>query len=59
MTINPDIIEILACPKCGGDLIIVPDDKGYGCRACNLLYKNEDDIPNFLIEEAINLSENS
>ena len=26
--------------------------EGFACPACNLLYKTEDDIPNFLIDEA-------
>ena len=50
---DPKLIEILACPKCKGPVEAVENPEGFGCAACNLLYKTEDEIPNFLIEEAI------
>lgn len=50
---DPKLIEILACPQCKGPIEVVEDPSGFGCKACNLLYKTEDDIPNFLIEEAV------
>lgn len=52
MPINPELLEILACPKCKGTLQQVSEPEGFGCEACNLLYKVEDDVPNFLVEEA-------
>jgi uncharacterized protein YbaR (Trm112 family) len=52
MPINPELVEILACPKCKGPVEHVKDPEGFGCGACNLFYKVDDDIPNFLIEEA-------
>ena len=52
MPINKELFEILACPKCKGPLDSVEEPEGFACPACNLLYKVEDDIPNFLIEEA-------
>jgi len=52
MPIRSDLVEILACPKCKGVLLQVDKPEGFGCTACNLFYKVEDDIPNFLIEEA-------
>ena len=52
MPLSPDLIEILACPKCKGDLEQVEEPPGFACSKCNLLYKIEDDIPNFLIDEA-------
>jgi len=57
MQIDNEIIKILACPKCHGKLIDVNDSQGFGCTACGLFYKIEDDIPNFLIDEAEPLSE--
>jgi uncharacterized protein YbaR (Trm112 family) len=53
MPIDPKLKEILACPKCKGALDDVEEPEGFGCPSCNLLYKVEDDIPNFLIEEAV------
>ncbi len=53
MALSPDLVEILACPKCKGPLEQVVEPEGFGCAACHLLYKTEDEIPNFLIEEAV------
>ncbi|MFO8071929.1 MAG: Trm112 family protein [Polyangia bacterium] len=52
MPVSPELLEILACPKCKGELEQVEDPEGFGCPNCNLLFKTEDDIPNFLVEEA-------
>ena len=54
MTLHPDLLEIVRCPKCLGRLIerATPAGDGLACEACRLLYPVEDDIPNFLIEEA-------
>ncbi|MEK6607612.1 MAG: Trm112 family protein [Myxococcota bacterium] len=58
MSISPELLEILACPKCktpmapDGKLRLREDGSGFECEACRLLYKIEDDIPNFLIDEA-------
>ena len=41
------------CPQCKGPLTVVDNPAGFGCEACNLLYKTEDEIPNFLIDEAV------
>lgn len=53
MPVPASLLEILACPKCKGKLEQTDSPEGFGCRACGLLYKTEDDIPNFLIDEAL------
>ncbi len=53
MSISKELIEILACPKCKGSLEQIEEPAGFACEACNLLYKIEDEIPNFLIDEAV------
>ena len=53
MVIHPDLLEILACPKCKGSLTEIIEPEGFVCPECKLLYKVEDDIPNFLIDEAM------
>jgi len=50
MAISTELLEILVCPKCKGELVLKED--GLLCRACRLLYPIEDDIPVMLIEEA-------
>jgi uncharacterized protein len=55
MTISKDLLDILACPKCKGDIHL--NDKGDGlvCDACRLMYQIKDDIPVMLIDEAVPL----
>jgi len=49
--IDPELLEILACPKCKGDLELIPG-KGLYCSNCKLLYPVREGIPVMLIEEA-------
>ncbi len=55
MAISKELLEILACPKCKGDLVLTRAEDGFVCAACRLLYPIKDDIPVMLIEEAIPL----
>ena len=59
MAIDQRLLEILACPKCKGDLILTEDKDGLICNACKLLYPIKDDIPIMLIDEAIKLDQGS
>jgi uncharacterized protein len=52
MAISLELLEILACPKCKGDLELNPTQDGLVCNTCKLLYRIEDDIPIMLIDEA-------
>jgi uncharacterized protein YbaR (Trm112 family) len=52
MTINKELLEILACPKCKGDLTLTTEENGLDCTACKLRYPIRDNIPVMLIEEA-------
>lgn len=55
MSLNKELLEILACPKCKGDLMLSQKEDGLICKRCNLMYPVKDDIPVMLIEEAIKL----
>jgi hypothetical protein len=55
MTISPELLEILACPKCKGDIRLNEKGDGLVCSSCRLLYPIQDDIPIMLIDEAIKL----
>ncbi|MCI0516015.1 Trm112 family protein [candidate division KSB1 bacterium] len=50
--LNPQLIEILACPKCKGDLEYRADENVLICHECRLRYVIKDDIPDMLIEDA-------
>ncbi len=52
MTLNRELIDILACPRCKGELKLRADESAFECGACRLAYPIVDDIPNFIIEEA-------
>lgn len=47
-----ELLEVIACPKCKGDLIYCPKMNELRCPKCRLKYRIEDDIPILLIEEA-------
>ncbi|MCU0601708.1 MAG: Trm112 family protein [Desulfobacterales bacterium] len=52
MTIHPELLEILACPKCKGDLRLSDSQDGLICDRCRLVYEIRDGIPIMLIDEA-------
>jgi hypothetical protein len=52
MAISKDLLEILACPQCKGDLRLTEAGDGLICEKCRLMYEIKDDIPIMLIEEA-------
>lgn len=54
--INKKLLEILACPACKGNLIFQAERSELWCRADQLAYRIESDIPVMLIEEARKLS---
>ncbi len=53
--IDERILEILACPKCENEVVYIKD--GFICSNCKLLFRVEDSIPNFLIDEAEELND--
>ncbi|RMG61545.1 MAG: Trm112 family protein [Calditrichaeota bacterium] len=62
--LKKELLDILACPKCKGELEyqVDPNDDRFGkliCQACALAYRVEEDIPVMLIEEAEPLGETS
>ena len=52
MAIDKQLLDILACPKCKGPVILEEAGAGLVCDACRLRYRIEDDIPIMLIDEA-------
>ena len=52
MAISKELLDILACPKCKGDIYLNESGKGLICDKCKLLYEIKDDIPIMLIDEA-------
>jgi uncharacterized protein len=52
MPLSEELLSILVCPKCQGDLEYDRNAETLTCRACGLRYPVVDDIPVMLIEEA-------
>ncbi len=59
MPIDEKLLEILACPKCKGDIRLKDDQSGLICDQCKLLYPIKDDIPIMLIDEAIKIEKSA
>jgi len=53
VTIHPDLLTILACPKCKGELTQLGAGEGLACPPCGVVYPVRDDIPIMLLEEAV------
>jgi len=53
VSLAPDLLELLVCPKCKGPLEYrtAPAEQLL-CHTCRLSYAVEDDIPIMLIDEA-------
>ena len=52
MGIRKELLEILACPKCKGEICLTEAGDGLICDRCRLLYEIREDIPIMLIDEA-------
>ena len=52
MTVPKQLLEILVCPKCKGELEYREEEQSLLCHACRLRYAVRDDIPVMLIDEA-------
>ena len=56
MTLAPQLLAILVCPQCRGELEHRADVPALDCPACALRYPIRDGIPIMLIDEATPLS---
>ena len=50
--LDQKLLDILACPKCKGELEYLTEKQELKCPACRLIYQVKDDIPVMLIDEA-------
>lgn len=53
MPVSKELLDILCCPKCKGDIRLNQNRDGLICDSCKLMYPIKDDIPVMLIDEAI------
>jgi len=52
MSLSPQLLAILVCPKCKGELEYRAEEPSLVCHACRLRYPVRDDIPIMLADEA-------
>lgn len=52
MAVSKELLEILVCPKCKGEIELTENEDGLVCHACRLKYEIRDDIPVMLVDEA-------
>jgi uncharacterized protein YbaR (Trm112 family) len=52
MALSPQLLRILVCPKCKGELEYREAEPALLCHACHLKYAVRDDIPIMLLDEA-------
>jgi len=52
MSLDPRLLEILACPVCHAPVRLLEDGNGLRCEECRRIYPVVDDIPVMLEEEA-------
>jgi uncharacterized protein len=52
VTVDPELLEILICPNCRGDVDYVEAEDVIVCTSCGYRYPVRDGIPVMLIDEA-------
>ena len=52
MGLDKDLLDILACPNCRGEVDYRQEEQIIACRKCGYRYPVRDGIPVMLIEEA-------
>lgn len=53
MALHPELLRILCCPACKGDLEVLGAEEGLHCAACGVVYPIRDEIPVMLVDEAV------
>lgn len=52
MAISKELLEILVCPACKGDLEMKADESGLRCLKCSRVYPIRSGLPVMLIDQA-------
>ena len=57
MSLSPELLAVLVCPRCRGDLEYREAESSLICPRCALRYPVRDDIPVMLVDEAHTVDE--
>ena len=52
MSLSPQLLDVLVCPRCKGRLEYREQEPALVCHRCALRYPVRDDIPVMLVDEA-------
>ena len=56
MSLSPQLLAVLVCPRCKGALDYRPAEDALDCVRCMLRYPVRDSIPIMLVDEALPLA---
>lgn len=51
--LSPELLAVLACPRCKGELEYREHESALLCQRCRLRYEIRDGIPILLLDEAV------
>lgn len=51
--LSPELLAVLACPRCKGELEYREAESALRCKRCRLRYEVKDGIPILLLDEAV------
>ena len=49
--LSKQLLDVLCCPKCHGDLLYEPEKNRLTCKKCGKIYEIKDDIPIMLVDD--------
>jgi uncharacterized protein len=49
--LKKELLDILCCPKCKGELLYEPEKSTLTCKTCKRVYPVKNDIPIMLVED--------
>jgi uncharacterized protein len=53
MALSAELLSILACPNCRGEVTYLEAEQVIQCQSCHYRYPVRDDIPIMLVDEAV------
>ncbi|MEK7672049.1 MAG: Trm112 family protein [Bacteroidota bacterium] len=51
--LKKELLDILCCPKCKGDLHYEPEKSTLTCKKCSKVYQIKNDIPIMLVDDSL------
>ena len=52
MPLDKELLSILACPQCKGDLTVTDEEDGLVCTQCRIVFPIKEGVPILMMEEA-------